>query len=119
MSMDDDPQYEGPDEPDFQSRVDGKKPTVKVDRPDPIRERAIFIELVLVSGQRCEIIIHPERDETYDDTHAHYWLFEFPRAKAVQRVWKSQIASDTIRDSYIETPVAVPERKAKDGRRQQ
>ena len=106
------------DEHDFQSRVDSPQPIhkVKVDRPEPIRERAIFIELVLVSGQRCEIIIHPERDETYDDTHPEYWLFEFPRAKAVQRVWKAQIASDTIRDSYIETPAVVPERKARDGR---
>ena len=95
MSMDDDPIYE---EPDFQSTIDRSRPInkVKVDRPEPIRERAIFIELVLVSGQRCEIIIHPERDETYDDTHPDYWLFEYPKAKAVQRVWKAQIASDTI-----------------------
>lgn len=107
------------DEPDFQSRVDGHKPTVKVDNPPPIRERAIFIELVLVSGQRVEIIIHPERDETYDDTPEDYWLFEFPRAKAKQRVWKRQVASDTIRDSYIETPAVQPERKARDGRRPQ
>jgi len=108
------------DEHDFQSRVDSPQPIhkVKVDRPEPIRERAIFIELVLVSGQRCEIIIHPERDETYDDTHPDYWLFEYPKAKAVQRVWKAQIASDTIRDSFVETPAVIPERKARDGRRQ-
>ena len=105
----------GMDQPAYSA----KRPAVKVDRPEPVRERAIFIELVLVSGQRCEIIVHPERDETYDDTHPEYWLFEFPRAKAVQRVWKMQIASDTIRDSYIETPAVMPERKARDGRRQQ
>jgi len=95
----------------------GQRPAVTVDNPPPLREKVIFIDLVLVSGQRCEIIIHPEREETYDDTHPEYWLFSFPKAKVTQRVWKSQIASDTIRESYIEVPAPVPERKSRDGRR--
>ena|SRR5882672_4911047 len=108
------------DESDFQSTIDRPQPIhrVKVDNPPPIREKAIFIDLVLVSGSRCEVIIHPDRDETYDDTHPDYWLFDFPRAKAKQRVWKMQVASDTIRESYIETPVEAPQRNARDGRRQ-
>jgi len=118
MSMDDDPIYEEPtQEPDFQSRIDRPQQPVhrvKVDRPDPIREKAIFIDLVLVSGSRCEVIIRPDHDESYDDTHPQYWVFNFPRSKAKQRVWKAQIASDTIRESYIETPVEAPKRNARE-----